>query len=83
MLSPSKGPNLANLAEMADRVGIATVAAAWPTGLAHLGVMVRTCEGCDATAVCSDWLARAPARIDDAPPFCPNAGALHAARHRS
>ena len=79
MLS-SLNDGAANLADMAGRTGVRTVAAAWPTGLAQLGTMVTVCERCDATDVCRDWLARAPAAIDNAPPFCPNAGTLAAAR---
>jgi hypothetical protein len=82
MLSPLNAP-AANLADMAARVGVHTVAAAWPTGLSHLGLMVSTCEGCDATKVCDDWLARAPERVDDVPPFCPNAGELRAAKRKA
>jgi hypothetical protein len=70
----------ANLADMASRAGVRTVAAAWPTGIARLGVMVTACERCDATEACRDWLARAPGSIASVPPFCPNAGALNAAR---
>jgi len=71
----------ANLADMASRAGVSTVAAAWPSeGIAHLGVMVTACERCDATEACRDWLARAPSSIASVPPFCRNAGALNAAR---
>ena len=79
MLSPLNA-GAANLADMASRAGVGTVAAAWPTGLAHLGVMVTACERCDATEVCRDWLARAPRAIDAVPPFCPNESSLNAAR---
>ena len=80
MLSPLNA-GAANLADMATRAGVRTVAAAWPPeGIAHLGVMVTACERCDATEVCSDWLARAPREIDSVPPFCPNADELNAAR---
>jgi hypothetical protein len=81
MLSPSKAP-AANLADMAGRVGASVVAAAWPTGLGHLGLMVSTCETCDAAELCRDWLARAPKQVEDVPPFCPNAAELRAARRR-
>ncbi len=73
----------ANLAEMAARVGVRTVVAAWPTGIAHLGFAVTTCERCDSVQVCHDWLARAPKALDDPPPFCPNADELRAAKRRS
>lgn len=79
MLSPLNA-SAANLADMANRAGVRTVAAAWPTGLAHLGMMVSACEGCDATEVCRDWLVRAPGAVTIVPPFCPNAADLNAAR---
>jgi hypothetical protein len=80
MLSPLNA-GAANLADMANRAGVQTVAAAWPSeGLGHLGLMVTACERCDATDVCRDWLARAPRTIQHVPPFCPNVGGLNAAR---
>ena len=80
MLSPLNA-GADNLADMASRAGVSTVAAAWPSeGLGHLGLMVSACERCDATEVCRDWLVRAPASISNVPPFCPNADGLAAAR---
>jgi hypothetical protein len=81
MFAPLPEP-AANLAQMAGRIGVSTVAAAWPTGLAHLGLTVTTCERCEAIEVCRDWLARTPQQIDHVPPFCPNAGRLRAAKRR-
>ena len=81
MLTPlNRSEPAANLAEMANRAGVRIVTAAWPTGLAQLGVMVTACERCDAAEVCRDWSARAPEAIGRVPPFCPNADALNAAR---
>jgi hypothetical protein len=83
MLSPlNQSQPAANLAEMAGRAGLRTVAAAWPTGIAHLGFAVTACERCAAAEVCSDWLARAPKTLGDVPPFCPNAGELRSAKRR-
>lgn len=78
--SSKRAEPAANLADMAKRAGVRTVAAAWPTGLARLGEMVTACERCDAADACRDWLARAPKGIDTVPAFCPNAAGLHAAR---
>ena len=72
----------ANLADMAARAGVRTVAAAWPTGIARLGFAVTACERCEAVEVCNDWLTRAPKILGEVPPFCPNAGELRAARRR-
>jgi hypothetical protein len=81
MLSPlNQMEPAANLADMVARSGLRTVAANWPTGIARLGFAVTACERCDATEVCDDWLARAPQALGDVPPFCPNAGALRAAK---
>ena len=83
MLSPQmQTVPAANFADLSTRVGAPTVAASWPTGLAHLGLLVSTCERCDSSQVCSDWLVRAPKRVAEVPPFCPNAGELRAARRR-
>ena len=67
--SPSHVPNMA---AMTSRLGLDTVAAAWPTGVSHLAQAVVACQRCEAGDVCTDWLARAPAKIDVAPAFCPN-----------
>lgn len=83
MLSPNQNQPAANLGEMAARIGVRTVTAAWPTGFAHLGFAVTACERCDATEVCTEWLSRAPKALGDVPPFCPNAGELNAARRKT
>ena len=69
-----------NIAVMSDRLGLPTVAAAWPTGVSQLALAVAACRRCDADEVCTDWLARAPARIATPPAFCPNAAMLTRAK---
>ena len=84
MLSPlHQSEPAANLAGMAARAGVRTVAAAWPTGLARLGFAVTACERCDAASVCTDWLTRAPHEVGAVPPFCPNAGELRVAARKA
>ena len=82
VLFPSAGTSsssalpAANLAEMGKKIGLETVPAVWPTGMARLGTAISICERCDAAEVCRQWLARAPERLDRVPPFCPNADDL-------
>ena len=40
---------------------------------ASLGAAIQRCQACQADAVCGDWLARAAARLQAPPMFCPNA----------
>ena len=47
-----------------------TVPAAWPTGMAHLGLAVTTEERRDAAEVGDDLRAQTPSRIETVPPFC-------------
>jgi len=71
--APQPSPDhVPNMAAMTSRLGLVTVAAAWPTGVSHLAQAVVACQRCEAGEVCTDWLARAPAEIDVAPAFCPN-----------
>ena len=65
-----------NIAALSDRLGLPTVAAAWPIGISQLALAVQACQSCDADEVCTDWLARAPDKIATPPAFCPNAAAL-------
>lgn len=60
------------MAAMTGRLGLDTVAAAWPTGISHLAQAVVACQRCEAGEVCTDWLARAPEQIEAPPAFCPN-----------
>lgn len=69
-----------NIAVMSDRLDLPTVAAAWPTGVSQLALAVAACQRCDADEVCTDWLARAPAKIATPPAFCPNAATLARAK---
>lgn len=63
---------LANLAEMMRRLDID------PSELMQEGLdrqlsgVVQTCEVCGSSSECGDWLIHAAARLDRAPPFCPN-----------
>lgn len=65
---------------MSDRLDMPTVAAAWPTGISQLALAVQACQRCEADAVCTDWLARAPNKIVTPPAFCPNAATLARAK---
>lgn len=73
-------PPARNLAAMNDRLDLPNVPAAWPTGVSQLALAVAACERCDADDVCTDWLARAPAKIAAPPAFCPNAATLTRAK---
>jgi hypothetical protein len=68
--SPDHVPNMA---AMTKRLGLDTAPAAWPTGVSLLAQAIDACQRCEADAVCSDWLARAPKAIEIPPAFCPNA----------
>lgn len=69
-----------NIAVMSDRLNLPTVAAAWPIGISQLALAVQACQRCEADAVCTDWLARAPNKIAAPPAFCPNAATLTRAK---
>ena len=69
----SKPDPLVNMAKMTDKLGLATVPAAWPTGVSALARAVEACQRCDTAEVCSDWLVRVPRAIVVPPEFCPNA----------
>jgi uncharacterized protein DUF6455 len=72
----------ANLAMMADKLDIAAIPAAWPAGISQLAQAIETCQRCDASEVCGDWLKRAPKRVAQPPQFCPNAAVLKQAKKR-
>ncbi len=69
-----------NIAVMSDRLGLPSVPAAWPTGVSQLALAVEACQRCEADAVCTDWLARAPDKIAAPPAFSPNAATLMRAK---
>jgi hypothetical protein len=71
-----------NMKEMAHKLGVETVAAAWPSGASGLAAAVSTCQRCGSFDVCTDWLGQAPGEIVSAPAFCPNAEAFERARNR-
>jgi hypothetical protein len=54
----------------AGQVGLATVKAAWPSGVSPLAQAVDACQRRDARE--TDWLARAPDSILLPPAFSPN-----------
>jgi hypothetical protein len=62
-----------NFSGMAKKLGLPTVPAAWPTGMAQLTQAYAACQRCAAEEACSDWLERAPDTIQLPPEFCPNA----------
>jgi hypothetical protein len=73
-LAPKTSPDrLANMTAMTEKLGLATVAAAWPAGVSQLAQAIDACQRCDTGDVCTDWLARAPKSIKLPPEFCPNA----------
>jgi len=72
--------HVSNMAAMTERLGVATVPAAWPQGVSQLARAVAACQRCDSATVCTDWLARAPASLDVPPAFCPNEAIFKASR---
>ena len=72
-LAPKANPAVRNMAAMTEKLGLSTVAAAWPTGASQLARAIDACQRCDTGEVCSDWLARVPKTIELPPEFCPNA----------
>lgn len=65
---------------MAERLGVATVPAAWPSGVAGFAQAIAVCRRCNEDKACTDGLARAPGAVAKPPAFCPNADALLAAK---
>jgi hypothetical protein len=58
------------------RGGLATVAAAWPTGVSQLAIAAAACQSCEAQAVCGILLGRVPLPILRPPSFCPYAAEI-------
>lgn len=73
---PMKPDAAANFSGVARKMGLPTVPAAWPTGMASLRQAYEACRRCDSDEACADWLARAPNAIQMPPAFCPNAAEL-------
>lgn len=72
--APKPKPDAArNFSGMAKKLGLPTVPAAWPTGMAQLTQAYAACQRCAAEEACADWLKRAPDTIQLPPEFCPNA----------
>ena len=78
--SRSKPDAVRAFSAMTERLGIATVPAAWPSGVAGLAQAIAVCQRCTEDKACAEWLARAPQAIVVRPAFCPNADALAVAR---
>jgi Family of unknown function (DUF6455) len=71
---PKRKPDAAgNFLGMAEKLGLATVPAAWPSGMAQLTQAYAACQRCVAEEACADWLTRTPDSIQLPPEFCPNA----------
>lgn len=82
-VAPKAEPDtVRNMAAMTGKLGLDTAPAAWPTGVSLLAQAVASCQRCDASEVCADWLARAPKTIEVPPAFCPNAPELKRAKGR-
>lgn len=66
----------ANIGEMMERMGIEFNEEFEEYFGPTLGAVIRTCQLCRSGNLCSDWLARAPLNVVQAPPFCPYADRL-------
>ena len=66
----------ANIGEMMERMGIEFDDEIEDYFGPTLNAVIRTCQLCRAGNLCSDWLARAPLNVVQAPPFCPYADRL-------
>jgi hypothetical protein len=54
---PRQRPDTAGaMAAMAERLALATVPAAWPTGVSQLAQAVDACQRCEPGQVGMDWL---------------------------
>jgi hypothetical protein len=66
----------ANIGEMMERMGIEFDEEFEENFGPTLGAVIRTCQLCRSGNLCSDWLARAPVNVEQAPDFCPYADRL-------
>jgi hypothetical protein len=65
------------LAAASARGELATVAAAWPTGVSQLAIAAAACQACEARAVCGVLLGQVqPYPILQPPSFCPYAAEI-------
>ena len=62
-----------NMCAMLDRLGLDAAELAHGRLASDLRSAVASCQHCSADHVCSDWLVRAPEKLEKAPVFCPNA----------
>lgn len=66
----------ANIGEMMERMGIEFDEEFEEFFGPTLGAVIRTCQLCRSGNLCSEWLARAPVNVVQAPTFCPYADRL-------
>jgi hypothetical protein len=66
----------ANIGELMERLGIEFDEVVEEHFGPTLGSVIRTCQACRSSSLCSDWLARAPVAVPRAPAFCPYADRL-------
>jgi hypothetical protein len=64
---------LGNMSDMMERLALDPAAVARQRLGLTFAHAIRTCQSCEAGAVCCDWLERAPAHLQHPPAFCPNA----------
>jgi Family of unknown function (DUF6455) len=62
--------------EMMARLGIEPDAGVLPRWSLRYATALQRCEGCRSKNACRDWLDYAPAMVNFAPCFCPNADIL-------
>jgi hypothetical protein len=66
----------ANIGEIMERLGIDAETAIEEEFGRNLASVIRACQLCPSGGRCSEWLARAPVAVHQAPAFCPYAERL-------
>ncbi len=66
----------ANIGEVMERLGIDADSVLEREFGRTLASVIRSCRLCMSGERCSEWLARAPVSVDQAPAFCPYAERL-------
>ncbi len=66
----------ANIGEVMERLGIDAETAIEDEFGRNLAAVIRSCQLCPSVVRCSEWLARAPVAVHQAPAFCPYAERL-------
>jgi hypothetical protein len=72
-----------NVSKMMDQFGLDVEAFACQRLGLDLRSAIRTCQLCNAEAVCRDWLEQTLKSSAQTPPFCPNARLFARTRGRS